>query len=284
MTFSPWLRILDSTEPAPAQPYAQFSSYFTRYHPVWREPSWRYDRATGEIEYRGLIKAAVEVPVATQRLLTCYMPTYPALPKPPLFMLEAISPHGTTSGIVENLRIDCNPTSAGHHDLNLVLVGGGVMAAGQWFWIGDFAISCGNRNPTFGPWTRANSLTGQKCFDAYFNIFGGWGEYGSGWAEPQFRCTPDYRRWQWRGLMRNTSGAANNTQANIIDIAHPAPFLNQQILNLLMVHVTWAGGQSHSSRIDCSPNGYGHKLNLVSPKAVASGWVAFNLDYDLVNV
>lgn len=289
MTFTPWLRILNYGEAPPATPYAIFSSYFTRYALGWQEPSWRYDRATGQIEYRGLIASTASVPAASQRLLSCVMPLTPNLPRPPLHMFGSVSTHGVGGAVIsENLRIDCNPNSAygsaGHHDLNVELTGGNAMSSGQWFWLGDHTISCSNHNPEFGPWARANSISGQTCFSAYWNIFGGWGEYPGGWCAPMFRCSPDYRRWQWRGLFQNTSGAAINAQPNVIDIAHPAPILNQQILNLGMTHVTWSGGQSHSVRIDCSPNTYGHKLNLISPKAVASGWLSLNLDYDLQNV
>lgn len=280
MTFTPWLRILESTDATPAAPYAKFSAYFTRYHAAWREPSWRYDRSTGEIEYRGLVavKTGQTAPAAAVNMLTCDLPAYPNLPKPPLHMHMAISSYA--SGVInEVVRIDCNPGSGPHHGLNVDLTGGNAMGAGNWIWIGGVNISCGtttHHNPLFYPWAGNNAQYGQVSGGTYFNYYGGWADY-PGWLGAQVRTSLDSRRHQWRGLIQNT-GAAASGHPTMIDVAHPAPLGGLRVINSAMVNHVWAGGQAGSMRIDALPHSYGYQIILIGIEAT-SAWIPLNLDF-----
>lgn len=286
MTFTPWMRILESEEAKPSTPHAYFDSRWTRYHAVWQAPSWRYDRATGEVEYRGLCKVKDGNSVAAsyqQVIVWCQMPETPALPRPSaLQMCPSMSSYGV--GTNETTRIDIGAWAGGHHWLALEATSstGTAIGAGNWFWLGHVKLSLSNRNPTFGPWARNYNTYGETCHGAYFNLYTGQFIDYPGWMPAQFRVTPDLKRWQWRGLIQNTLGALGQSSpyVNVIDVAHPAPYVPVgNVLNTMIGHFNWQGGQVGSLRIDAQPHSYGHRLHLVGSKAAANNYIALNLDY-----
>jgi hypothetical protein len=282
MSWSAWLPI-QAAGYSGATPFARYVSGvpFTRYATSWERPQWRYDRATGEVEYKGLISVTADYGAASTSyaLIECWMDPSPGMPKPTQYeMFFGMSNNGDASwGQV--LRMDVAPsgTSGIHHTINTSTGTTGLLA-GRWVYL-NVHKKFGNE-PSFTPWTNM----GTSYSGVTMSLDSRWGyPYDANWP-CQWRCTTNYSRWQWRGLLRNNGGALGTTPpyVPIVNIYHPNPHDGRMyILNHGGGHYPWGGGQVANMRLDALPITGGHRLVLTSSKAQSPVYLMLQQDYEL---
>ncbi len=104
--------------------------------------------------------------------------------------------------------------------------------------------------------------------------------YSAMW-DAEVRCTKDYKRWQWRNLLRNSGGTSwSSPYNNIAVITHPNPQTLGNCLNTSLIEKGWAGGNGIPYRVDNRQNASGHQLDMVSlPTTFTANWLQLGLDY-----
>jgi len=275
MTFSAWMTVQAYGYSGTA-PYAVFTSGYQRYHPTWQNTQWRYDRATGYVEYRGLAINTVAQPAAQTNapMILTYLTPSPGLPKPTVqTIVRGMSNSGDRS-YGQPFRFDIANHATAHHSVNVH--GGSVLVpVNTWFWL-ELNHSFSNADPMWYPWRNISSGPA----DGVTATFGsGWSEYNAGWAR-DFRFTRDYKRWQWRALLTGPSLGAVPPYDNIVIVAHPSPQTLGNCLNVSVVNKDWAGGPMQGMRVDTRQQAGGHRIDIVSATAgTVPGYFAMTLDY-----
>ena len=268
---------------------------FARYHPgvplqrfsdAWHRPEWRFDRATGYVEYRGMIffNAAYGSTNVTHPLVECHMDAAPALPRPDQSQMYMTLANITAAGAPwgEVTRIDMRRTNieGAHHAVTLNGGTSGGFPAGTWLML-NMLHSFSDSDPTFTPW-RPVPVGGDGVT---MTLDARWGVPFSpdDWLA-QWRCTPNHSRFQWRGLLRNNGGVLGTTPpfVPVLNVFHPNPHAGREIiLNAQMGNWPWQQGQVAGIRVDARPQAQGHSIDLVGTNPVNSNYYALTLDYEL---
>jgi hypothetical protein len=273
MTFSPWMPIQPAGYSGP-QPYAVFVAGHQRYAAEWQRPEWRYDRATGYVEYRGLVKMTTAKPVGNTAMIVTYLAESPGLPKPTVnYLLKGMS-NAADRAWGQPFRLDIQPYTGAHHCVTNP-AGSPGLAADTWIWL-ELCWSASNSDPLWFPWRAigANADGVQASFGA------GWSDYYAPAWSNDFRMTRDYKRWQWRALVKGPSLATAPPYDNIVTVSHPNPQTLGNCLNDCLINADWSGGSAIGMRVDNRQHPGGHRLDVVGAEAgVVPAYFALTLDY-----
>jgi hypothetical protein len=191
MTFTPWMPILQVGAAGPVAPYAIWVAPFTDYSPTgWQKCQWRFDPATGDVEYRGLAKTTGAISASNFKAIDCFMAVTPMLPKPTKHFMS-IGQTSFTPALARNgagLRWDLRiPTATEHHNITVEMAGTAGVPTGSWFWLDSRTWSLAPpavaapvaviTNPTgtwsasspVGPWSAAASTGNITSYDWDFD-------------------------------------------------------------------------------------------------------------------
>jgi hypothetical protein len=275
MTFSAWMPIQSAGYSGPL-PYSVFVSGFTRYDAAWQRPEWRYDRATGYIEYRGLVRMTSAVAVGNLPMILTYLTPSPGLPKPTEnFLLKGMS-NAADRAWGQPFRLDIQPHASAHHAVHAP-AGGAGLAVDTWIWL-ELLHSASDSDPLWYPWREPGVNA-----DGVLATYGaGWSKYAAGW-NCGFRFTRDYKRWQWRALLKGPTLAAAPPYDNIVTVTHPTPQTIGNTLNICLINRDWAGGSAIGIRVDNRQNAGGHRLDVTGGTAgVVPAYFGVIMDYFVV--
>lgn len=272
MTFSAWMPI-QAAGYSGAAPYAVFVTGHERYATSWQRPEWRYDRATGYVEYRGLVRMTQAKAVGNTAMIITYLAESPGLPKPTEnFLLKGMS-NAADRLWGQPFRLDIQPYAGAHHCVTNP-AGSPGLAVDTWVWL-DLCWSASDSDPNWFPWREPGVNA-----DGVLATYGaGWSKYAAGW-NCGFRFTRDYKRWQWRALLKGPTLAAAPPYDNIMTITHPTPQTYGNCLNTCLINHDWAGGSASGMRVDNRQHAGGHRLDVVSAEAsVVPAYFGVILDY-----
>ena len=275
MTFSPWMPIQAAGYSGPL-PYAVFVAGFEFYAADWQRPEWRYDRATGYVEYRGLLRVSATVPQSNGPMILTYLTPSPGLPKPTEnFLLKGMSSSADRAW-GQPFRLDIQPHASAHHCVTAPAGSPGIVAP-TWIFL-DLLWSASNSDPNWFPWREPGVNA-----DGVLATYGaGWSKYAAGW-NCGFRFTRDYKRWQWRALLKGPTLAAVPPYDNLMTISHPNPQTLGNCLNISIINADWAGGSAIGMRVDNRQHAGGHRLDIVGAEAgVVPAYFGLILDYTTV--
>lgn len=272
MTFSAWMPV-QAAGYSGAWPYAVFSSGYERYDPGWQRPEWRYDRATGYVEYRGLVRmTAAQGSGHTIPVITTYLDPSPGLPKVAKnYLLKGMS-NAADRAWGQPFRHDVQPHATAHHQVTFPASGVGI-ATQTWVFL-DLCVSLSDSDPLWYPWREI----GVNADGVLASYGAGWSKYNASWAA-DFRFTRDYKRWQWRALLAGPTLAAAPPYDNIVTVSHPTPQTMGNCLNTCVINNDWAGGQAIGMRVDNRQHAGGHRLDVVGAVSRAATWFGVTLDY-----
>lgn len=273
MTFSPWMPIQSAGYSGPL-PYAVFSAGFQRYDPTWQRPEWRYDRATGYVEYRGLVRMTAPQGFGHQfPAIVTHLEPSPGLPKPTLnYLLKGMS-NAADRAWGQPFRMDIQPHATAHHQVTFPASTEGIVAD-TWMWL-ELCHSFSDSDPLWFPWRNVGVNA-----DGVLATFGpGWSNYHETWGT-DFRFTRDYKRWQWRALVKGPTLATAPPYDNIVTVTQPNPQTLGNCLNICLTNRDWAGGQTIGIRVDNRQHPGGHRLDVVGAAAgVTVPYFGMTLDY-----
>lgn len=268
------------------KPYVTFGPDVVRYGSTWMQPQWRYDPAAGYVEYAGLCSLSV-AKAGSFELLINYMNPTPAIPYPAdgntqTYMLTGMTNMGDASyghPVRYTLGRATSQWPGSHHHVWWT-VSTTAPAAGRWFWLNS-VHSFSDSDPEWFPWRKVVATNGQTINSVRVDLASRFStSYSAGW-DAEMRCTKDYKRWQWRNLLRNSGGALSGSPYNnIAVVTHPNPQTLGNCLNTALVEYSWAGGNGIPYRIDNRQNAAGHQLDMVSMITTFNPtWAQVELDY-----
>lgn len=287
MTFTPWMPILAQGAASPVQPYAIWVAAFTDYSPTgWQKCQWRFDPDTGEVEYRGLAKTTGAIAATNFKIIDCYMPVTPMLPKPTLHFM-ALGMTSFTPAVARNgsvLRLDLRaPTGTEHHSVNVEMTGTTGVPTGSWFHLDSRTWSLA---PTPAPgWSAWTPVKAAGYAGAEINMR--WGtatlsDYGS-WRGMEWR----YRgtEVQVRGLGKMSAAQATGNPILIFKFPEAAQRLAGQYLIIPnMVNYATATGYQELARVDLAPHADGFQLIWNTGAWVPNtGYFWLELNFDIAH-
>jgi hypothetical protein len=281
MTFTPWMPILQVGAAAPVAPYAIWVAAFTDYSPTgWQKCQWRFDPATGEVEYRGLSKTTGAISASNFKAIDTYMAVTPMLPKPTLHFM-AIGQTSFTPALARNsavARWDLRaPTGTEHHSINLEMAGTTGVATGNWFWL-DAKISLATTPaPAWSAWmpVQAFGYAGAEI-NARFGT-STLANYGS-WRPGEWRYSGN--RIQVRGLMKTT--AAQGVNDPLLIFKFPTALKpTRRVIIPNMINMNTTNGYQELARVDLTPHADGLQIIWAGWSAPSTGYFWLEMDMDL---
>lgn len=272
MSWSAWMPIQDAGYSG-AQPYAVFVSGFQRYATNWQRPEWRYDRTTGYVEYRGLINVPAARNNGNEPMIITYLPASPGLPIPTKnYLLQGMS-NQADRVYGQPYRLDIQPYAGAHHVVRCT--NGTGLAAGTWIWL-ELLWSASDYDPDWYPWRQV----GVNANGVLATFGPGWSNYADPPWSADFRFTKDYKRWQWRALLKGPTLGTAPPYDNIVTVSHPNPQTLGNCLNHALINYYWAGGEGAAMRVDNRQHAGGHRLDIVSAvNGTVPAWFGLILDY-----
>ena len=268
------------------KPYATFGPDVARYSSTWQRPEWRYDISTGQVEYQGLARLNANKAGSFELVINYMDPTagIPALPadNSKRIMLTGMTNMGDASwGHPERFDIGrSTATWPGSHHHIWWNIGNTAPVSGRWFWL-NHSISFSNFDPDWFPWRGVVATNNQSINGVTVSLASRFSTSYSATWDAEMRCTTDYKRWQWRNLLRNSGGALSGSPYNnIAVVTHPNVQTYGNCLNTSLSEYSWAGGSGIPYRLDTRQNAAGHQLDMVGMVTTYNpSWVQVNLDY-----